>query len=234
MAFSGTNLWRAVALVATLLVVAACGGTPDRRATDITEVDRPDQSDFSVYARDPATIAPADVLQIDVFRVEELGGLYTVGADGQFKFPLIGLVQAEGLTAVELSARIETALAADYLQAPDVRVVFEERPGSTITVEGAVEDPGIKEVPGPVSLLQAVALAGGPSVIADPKEVTVFRMASGRRIAATYNILDIREGRAPDPVVHADDIVVVDPSKAKERFEQIVRVAPFFNVFRFF
>ena len=79
-----------------------------------------------------------------------------------------------------------------------------------VTVDGAVIKPGIFPITGKMSLLQAIALAEGLSKIADPTGVVVFRQVNGQRMAARFDLKQVRGGRTADPNLVAGDIVMVD------------------------
>jgi polysaccharide export outer membrane protein len=88
-----------------------------------------------------------------------------------------------------------------------------------VTVDGAVLQPGVYPLTGPTTLLQAVSLARGPDPkLANVKKVAIFRQIGGKRQSAFYDLTQIRQGKAEDPVVYGSDIVVVDTSGAKSFF----------------
>ena len=80
--------------------------------------------------------------------------------------------------------------------------------------------PGIYPVTGQVTLLRALALAGGGAAYADLSEIMVFRVApEGTKTTQTYDLTKVRAGELPDPLVLADDVIVVkrDPVRAALR-----------------
>ncbi|THD78837.1 MAG: polysaccharide export protein [Phenylobacterium sp.] len=161
-------------------------------------------------------IGPADSIDINVSQLPELTKTVQVGASGQILLPLIGMVQASGRTPEELSDDIATALKKKYMKDPIVVVAVKDAQGDKITVDGAVTKPGVYPLAGPTTLLQAVALASGPDPkLANPKRVAIFRTVGGQRRSAFYDLTQIRMGRAEDPVIYGNDIVVVDQSGAK-------------------
>ncbi|MGO8952771.1 MAG: polysaccharide biosynthesis/export family protein, partial [Rhodomicrobium sp.] len=94
-----------------------------------------------------------------------------------------------------------------------------------ITVEGAVKKPGVVPMAGGVSLLQAIAQSGGLDEVAESTAV-VFRMANGKRLAAKYDIANIRAGRAEDPQLQSGDVVIVPTSDVKEGINMVVKFLP--------
>ena len=91
--------------------------------------------------------------------------------------------------------------------------------------------PGIYPITGRTTLLQAIAIGGGMQRIASESSVVVFRVVDGQRMAAVFDVTQIRSGQAPDPEIYGDDIVVVDKSKVKSVYRAIIESLPIFNVF---
>jgi polysaccharide export outer membrane protein len=172
-------------------------------------------------------IGPLDKLNIVVFQVKELTveGLQ-VDASGQILLPLIGPVVAKGKTTTELSKEIADKLAEHYLQSPQVSVTVAETASQKITVEGAVNDAGVFELKGRTSLLEAVARAKGVSKAANSHHVAIIRTVDGVPRAATFDFAAISAGRASNPEVIANDVVVVDTSKSKSFWHGVVEVLP--------
>ena len=210
-----------------MLWLAGCASTDT--ASPGAELAVPDTTS-SITSGD-LRIGPMDVVTIRVFGVPELDDEYQVDFNGNIKMPLAGPVAAKGFTAFELARNIEDALAKSYLQDPSVNVVIEKSVGRRVTVDGAVEKPGLYPMEGRMTLLQAVASAGGPSDGANPKKVVVFRTIEGERKAAGFNLELIREGEAEDPEVFGNDIIVVDGSQARRLYGDIVRAVPVLALF---
>ena len=127
---------------------------------------------------------------------------------------------------------IAERLAARYLRDPQVTVTVKEAASQKITLDGAVTKPGVYEMRGSTSLLQAVAMAEGPTGIADLTKVAVFRTIDGQRSVALFDLASIRQGRASDPQVFGDDVIVVDTSRLNATLRQLVGVIPALAVFR--
>ena len=105
----------------------------------------------------------SDVLSIAVYEQAELTGKFTIAADGTITFPLIGRVEAGGKTARAVEVEIRTRLADGYLRSPQVTVEILEFNSQRIFVVGAVSKPGPVAVTGALTLLEALAAAGGPT-----------------------------------------------------------------------
>ena len=176
-------------------------------------------------------IAPLDVLEISVFGVPDLTRTAQVSSSGTISMPLIKTVKAGGRTASELERDIAKKLQASYLQEPQVSVFIKEYNSQRITVDGAVQKPGIYPITGKISLLQAIALAEGLAVIADPSGVMVFRTVGEKRMGARFDITQIRSGKQNDPMLKAGDIVMVDESSARTTLRDIKEVLPLSGLF---
>ena len=122
-----------------------------------------------------------------------------------------------------------------FLQSPQVSVRVREAANQKVTVDGAVNQPGVYQITTSTTLLQAVAMARGPDKdYANLKRILVFRTIDGTRQAAVFNLLDIRSGKAPDPVILANDVIVVDGSNVKGAWREILRSLPGLAFFRTF
>lgn len=185
--------------------------------------------------RTEALLGVGDKLDVTVFQVPDLSfkGL-VVDTGGNIHMPLIGAVRGGGRTSSELSQDIAARLAAQYLRNPQVTVTVTEAASQKITVDGAVTKPGVYEMRGSTSLLQAVAMAEGPTRVADLTKVAVFRTIDNRRSVALFDLAAIRQGRASDPQVYGDDIVVVDTSRMNSVMREVLAALPGLAIFTYF
>lgn len=177
-------------------------------------------------------IAPLDTLSVKIFKMPDLSGDYEVDLTGQIALPLIGSVRAVDLTTVELDERLTAKLGEKYLQNPDVSVGVKSSTRRNVTVDGAVSKVGTFSVNGPMTLVQAVAQAGGPTADANPRRVAIFRQISGQRQAAAFDLTSIRRGEAPDPPVYAGDIIIVDGSQIKALQKRVLDSMSILSIFR--
>lgn len=249
-------------------------------------------------------IGRQDLLQIEVFDVEELSQTVRVADDGSITMPLLGRLQVAGLTKTRLEQTIAELLEERFVRDPQVTVFVKEyeskkvavsgavkNPGSyemlgrktllemlsvaggldrdlgreiiifrndpsgsgatdrisvdleglvyeadpslnlvlepgdivyvptvekvRIFVSGAVKNPDVYEVPreDPVTVLKAITLAGGTTDRAAPKRIQIMRTnAEGERVTLVVNLKAIKRGRAEDPVLYRDDVVLVPES----------------------
>lgn len=160
-------------------------------------------------------LSPNDVLEVNVFQVDNLNRTVQVDASGQISLPLIGTVTAAGKTVRQLEKEIETAYGANYLQSPDVTVFVKESIGQRITVDGEVTRAGIFSVSSNSSLIDAIALAGGFNAVGDEKKVFVYRNIGPNTLVTNYNVEEIRAGKSRNPRIYGGDKIVVFASKSK-------------------
>ncbi|HEY0042989.1 MAG TPA: polysaccharide biosynthesis/export family protein [Allosphingosinicella sp.] len=177
-------------------------------------------------------IGALDTLQINVFQVQSLTGDFRVDQAGQIDYPLIGGVQAQGRTTKELGDMLATRLSEKYLQAPQVTVAIKERAEQNVTVDGNVALPGVFKIKGPTTLMQAIAMAKGTTPDANPSRVIVFRTIRGEQTAGAFDLADIRRAKAEDPVIYGNDIIIVDGSRARSLFRDLMTSFPLLSILR--
>lgn len=160
-------------------------------------------------------LAENDLIEVDVFQVDELDRTVRVDSKGRISLALIGSLDARGKTIPALEAEIEAKYAARYLQNPEVSIFMKESAGQRVTVDGSVIKPGIYSVSSTTTLLQVIAQAGGFKEIADERKLYVFRSAGSRKLVANYSVADIRAGKKADPRIFGGDVIVSFDSNAK-------------------
>lgn len=161
-------------------------------------------------------VAADDVLEVDVFQVDNLDRTVQVDASGRISLPLIGAITAQGKTIRQLEEEIEGRYGAQYLQSPDVTIFLKESARQRVTVDGEVGRSGIYPVSSSATLMDAIALAGGLNGVADASKVYVYRDAGdGTKLVANYNVTQIRNGAAKNPRIFGGDVVVVFTSQSK-------------------
>lgn len=227
-------------LLAVSLLSACAGGSSNsirsgsaRAVTATTELDAPDtRADSGAYTgTSEYRVGAQDLIEISVFQVNDLNRTVRVNSNGQISLPLIGVVQAGGKTVQELEVEIASKLASEYLQNPQVSVFVKEFTSQRITIEGAIKTPGIYPITGRTSLLQGLAMAGGVTDLANLQGIVVFRVVDGQKMAAVFDLKQIRSGDAVDPQIYGDDVVVVDQSGARTGLSRILQAVPLFNLF---
>lgn len=179
-------------------------------------------------------IGALDTLDVAVFAEPDLSvKAVQVDAAGNVELPLIGTVAAAGKTARQLSNTVAQLYGARYLEYPQVTVSVATAVSQRVTVQGEVTEPGIYDLKGTTTLLQAIALAKGETRVAALRSVSVFRIVGGRRVGAIFDIAAIRRGEQPDPALVGNDMVIVGYSAGKGAWRDTLAAAPLLNVFTF-
>lgn len=217
-------------LPAMALLISACADTRGGTIPYDRVLAKPDETRFQTLGSD-YKIAPMDKLSVKVFKMEDLSGDYDVDLAGNISLPLIGQIEAANLTTAQLDDQLTQKLGSKYLEHPDVSVAIKASTAHVVTVDGAVREGGSYPVAGPISLIQAVAMAKGTSEDANARRVAVFRTIGGQRQAAAFDLTSIRRGQAPDPQIFPGDIVVVDGSSVKATQKQILQSIPLLSIF---
>lgn len=184
-------------------------------------------------------IGPNDLLEVEVFGVNELKRTVRVNSTGEISLPLIGTVPVAGMTPADAQLLIADRYGKDYLQNPQVSIFIKEFTSQRITVDGAVVRPGIYPLTGQITLLRALAMAGGGAPLSDLERVMLFRLTEdGKSVSQQYDVDQIRRGEAPDPVLRGDDILVVNRDSTRvglrdSLFSDILNTLnPFSSVYR--
>lgn len=211
-------------LAALFMLQGCAGGSPTASAEgagavptrSAGAVEAPaDQKSFEADYR----IGPNDLLEINVLGVEDLARTVRVNSSGGISLPLVGVIHVAGLTARETEALLATKYQEDYLQDPQISVFISEFTSQRFTVDGAVSRPGVYPLAGKMTLLRALATAGGKGELADLENVMLFRTgADGETDQKKFNVLKIRNGEQPDPVLQRDDLVVVNQNPSRVTF----------------
>ena len=170
-------------------------------------------------AADDYRIGPQDLLEIQVYGIENLKREVRVNARGAISLPLIGTVILAGLSGQEAEQLIAAKYEKDYLQDPQVSVFIKEFTSQRITVEGAVAKPGVYPIRGQTTLMQAIAIAGGQGQLPDLNAVMVYRREGADKKVMTFDLITIRAGEVEDPTLVNEDVVVVkrDPGRVALR-----------------
>ncbi len=155
-------------------------------------------------------IRPSDVLEIFVWKEPELTRKVLVRPDGRISFPLVQDLQAAGVSPGELKEQIEKRLK-EFLSAPNVTVIVEGIRSYQVFVVGKVQKPGGISAEKPVTVLQAVAMAGGFQEYAKDSEMTVVRTSGTENIVFDFNYKEVVRGKRADQniLLRSGDVVVV-------------------------
>jgi polysaccharide export outer membrane protein len=160
-------------------------------------------------------LGPEDVLEVTVWRNPDLSRITVVRPDGMITLPLIGEVQASGLTAAQLTKQIEKRLK-EFKQNPEVSVSVKEVNSYFIYVLGEVARPGKYPLKSYATVLQGISLAGGLTPFASKSKIKVIRVTSNGKdgldhihIPVPYDDLLSGEAEIRNFILRSGDTIVV-------------------------
>ena len=188
-----------------LLIVAACWlangcqtGKPTPEAT-ASELMPPDES-----------LGIDDVFQVRVYGEEDLSGEFRISDDGTIDYPFAGRISVVGLRSGEVQTLIANKLRDGYLKHPQVSVMVKEWNSRKVAVLGQVQKPGTVVYFPRMTIVDAIAAAGGFTPIAAKNKVTLRREKKGAVKSEVFPVADISEGRRPNIPLLPGDVLVVE------------------------
>ena len=160
-------------------------------------------------------LGPEDILEVTVWRNQDLSRTVVVRPDGKISLPLIGDVQASGLNASQVAAKIAARLT-DFKENPNVSVSLKEVNSYFIYVLGEVLKPGKYPIKSYATVLQGVSMAGGFTIYASKNKMQVIRTQTNEagkenqiRIPVPYNELVSGKGEIENFILKSGDTIVV-------------------------
>lgn len=226
-----------LALFATL-TLAGCANNippvasaPDSPVSLVQELPAPQAGDV-VRSTRLTFIGPFSELRVEVFGVPDMQRDIMADGEGNFAFPLVGNVAAAGKTPLAVSEEIRSKLAGRYVRDPQVTVNFKSSTNPlsvqsmAVTVDGQVNRAGAFPIVGRMTLMRAVAQAGGINEFAKLEDVVVFRDVGAQKYVGIYNLEAIRRGNYADPEIFPNDVIIVGDSPARRRFKDVLQALP--------
>jgi protein involved in polysaccharide export with SLBB domain len=187
-----------LALAGLLVSLAACA-QPQRPAINIGEVTSSEDR-----------VGLDDTFDVRVYGETDLTGTFRVATDGTIDYPLAGRIQVAGLRTGEIQQLLVNKLKDRYLKDPQVIVTIKDRNSQKISVLGQVSRPGQVVYYPNMTIVDAIASAGGFTGIAAKNSVNLRRETGGKIEMHIYPVADISEGRSPNVMVLPGDVLVVD------------------------
>ncbi len=195
--------------------------TPDNTAATPVGTSFKTQAGDTALARPDTRVTPImdsryrigadDVLTINVWHEPEVSRNVPVRPDGKISLPLVGDVQAAGLTPTELQNELEASFT-KYLTDPDVSVIVAEIRSQRVNVLGQVQRPGTYALIPPMSVIDAIATAGGLREFAKPNKMYVLRvLPNGQQERLKFQYSNVLKGKkgSKDILLQTRDTVVV-------------------------
>ncbi len=155
-------------------------------------------------------IGAGDVLEISVWKNEDLTKLLTVLPDGKISFPLIGEVMAEGKTLAQLKKELESKISR-FVPDPVLSVVIQQLNSNMIYVIGKVRNPGRFALNSSIRVLQGLALAGGLNPFAEQNKIRIFREEGDKTLIFHFRYDDVSTGKKLEQNIRLKrgDVIVV-------------------------
>ncbi len=222
MTMNGCNMWMR-RLVVALICVLLSGvlGAQTTSANTPAQTAAPAQATAPVPATDPSAakahddsfvIGNDDVLAINVWKEPDISSKSVpVRSDGKISLPLVGEVQAAGLTPLKLEQQIASKLQ-NYISQPEVSVMVQQINSQKYNVLGQVAHPGTFVIANSPTVLDAIALAGGFRDFAKQKSIYVLRQnPDGTQARLPFNYKEVIKGKNPEQNVKLQprDTIVV-------------------------
>jgi polysaccharide biosynthesis/export protein len=153
-------------------------------------------------------IGAEDILLVRVWREPELSQGVQVRPDGKITLPLIGELQAAGLTPADLQAKIVSALS-EYINKPEVIVSLQSVQSKKYYITGEVNRPGTFPLVVPVTVLEALTNAGGFREFANTKKIRILRKGSKDPLKFNYNDVSKNKNMEQNVQVENGDYIIV-------------------------
>jgi polysaccharide export outer membrane protein len=157
---------------------------------------------------DDYRLVAGDKLRIEVYKDPQISQTLQIRPDGRITLPLVGDVTAAGRTPIALRDAITTSLK-EYITNPVVTVIVVEFEPQSVSVMGEVERPGPVPIKGKLSVLEALAVAGGFRDFANTKNITIRRQTSSGVQIIKFNYKDAVKGEGKPVYLQAGDIIIV-------------------------
>ncbi len=155
-------------------------------------------------------IRPGDLVQITVWKEEEMDRELLVLPDGTVDFPLVGSLPIGGLTPAKAQDVIKAKLK-DMIPAASVTVVVREPRGNSVSVLGQVTRPGDIIMTRSLSVMQALSQAGGLTTYADDNDIVILRKVDGKEVSIPFDYSDVSAGQQLETNIALEpgDVIVV-------------------------
>jgi polysaccharide export outer membrane protein len=155
-------------------------------------------------------LQPGDILQVSVWREQELQSEVIIRPDGSLSFPLSGDVLAAGRGVDEVRGDLETRLR-KFVPEAVVTVAIKALAGNRVFIVGKVLKAGDFVMGRPIDVMQAIALAGGATPFADLGGIRILRRTAGKLISIPFSYGDVESGRKLEQniLLQGGDTVVV-------------------------
>lgn len=234
MKFTMSNGLKGATCALAALSLAACASSPEPIVGPAVSAPRADlgQAGYRVTRSNTYLIRPSDEISVNVFREPDFSmPTVKVGVEGNVSLPMLGSIRAAGMTAAQLEQDVTRRLGAAGLRTPQVSVNITQYASHLVTVEGAVESPGVFSFQPGSRLSAAVALGGGVTRVAKSDTVAVFREGPEGIMIAKFDYAQVSQGTMLDPVLEPGDRVVVGTNGLSVFYRDLLQALPVAGIF---
>jgi polysaccharide biosynthesis/export protein len=200
--FVETAKW--IVLIPAMAAVVFSAGAQDTKTTSATAANADsstktaqseNRANVSMIDNKTYVIGENDVLEIDVWKEKEISRTIPVRPDGKISLPLVGEIQASGMTPMQLQDDLTKRLKA-YIENPEVTVIVSDPRSHQFNVVGEVNRPGSYQLSQAMTVLDAIAQSGGFKDFAKETKIYVLRpMPGGIRVRIPFNYKNVIKGR---------------------------------------
>ncbi len=204
-----------ICLLIICLIGSGCKTSGNRVSADDRSVlsTIPIEGQLNINYQKEYKINPTELLQITVYQEPDLERTVRVTNDGYISFPLIGKVMVAGLTVIEAENKLALLLGKDYIVSPQVSIFVKEFQAEKVVIIGEVKTPGSYDLPHgrALTLLEAIALAGGFTKVASADSIRVIRVEDGKQKYIPVKASDITRGgdKSKDIILEPGDIIFI-------------------------
>jgi polysaccharide export outer membrane protein len=193
--------------IVALFTVVVCAASPGSAAGK--DPDDKKAAPTAPAAVDDYRLSPGDKLRIEVYKDDHMSQSVQIRPDGKITLPLVGDLEATGRTPLELRDVIAKQLK-EYMTNPVVTVIVVEATPAVAYVTGEVNHPGAVTLQSQLTVLQALAIAGGLKDFANAKNIRILRRSAMGVQSIAFNYKDAIRGSAPVYLRPGDTVVVPD------------------------
>ncbi len=202
-------------LISIAVALAICAGSPssvlcaDGKAASVKPATSVETVKGDIAANsDQYVIGAEDILDIFVWKEEQMSKTVPVRIDGMISLPLLDDIQAAGLTPLQLKDLIVNKLKG-YVDNPTVTVTVREANSYKIYVSGEVKTPGVLLIRSETTLLKVIIAAGGFTEWANKRKILIISTENGKEKRTWANYNKIVDGDAPDVMIKRGDTIIV-------------------------
>lgn len=234
MTFSKSGAFKSGLSLLCIASLGACASSPEPVIGMASSTARADlgQQGYSNMRSKTYLLRASDQISINVFREPDFSmENVRIGVEGNVSMPMLGSIPAAGMTAMQFEQDVTRRLASAGLRTPMVSVNINEYASHLVTVEGAVDSPGVFAFQPGSRLSAAVAMSGGLKRTAKSEQVAVFREGPDGIMVAKFDYGQVSQGTMLDPVLEPNDRVVVGTDGMSVFWQDLLTALPAFGVF---